>query len=66
MRSRWNDKQAPRDPLEQLVYSSRLIGQEPTLVLWGGGNTSLKGTARDFRGGCGEITTDCPFTLALW
>jgi len=50
MRSRWNDAQAPGDPVESLVYSSRLIGQESSLVLWGGGNTSLKGTASDFRG----------------
>jgi rhamnulose-1-phosphate aldolase/alcohol dehydrogenase len=50
VRSRWNDAQAPQDPVESLVYSSRLIGQETSLVLWGGGNTSLKGTARDFRG----------------
>src|SRR5438874_5834871 len=50
MRSRWNDAQAPADPLESLVYSSRLIGQESSLVLWGGGNTSLKGSATDFRG----------------
>jgi rhamnulose-1-phosphate aldolase/alcohol dehydrogenase len=50
LRSRWEDAQAPDDPVEQLVYSSRLIGEEPSLVLWGGGNTSLKGTATDHRG----------------
>jgi len=50
MRSRWDDSEAPSDPVEQLVYSSRLIGREPSLVLWGGGNTSLKGTATDHRG----------------
>jgi rhamnose utilization protein RhaD (predicted bifunctional aldolase and dehydrogenase) len=50
MQSRWDDSEAPSDPLEQLVYSSRLIGREPSLVLWGGGNTSLKGTAADHRG----------------
>jgi rhamnulose-1-phosphate aldolase/alcohol dehydrogenase len=50
MISRWDEAQAPTGPVEQLVYSSRLIGREPSLVLWGGGNTSLKGTATDHRG----------------
>lgn len=50
IRSRWNESEAPADPLDQLVYSSRLVGREPSLVLWGGGNTSLKGTATDHRG----------------
>jgi rhamnulose-1-phosphate aldolase/alcohol dehydrogenase len=50
LRSCWDESQAPDDPVDQLVYSSRLIGQEPSLVLWGGGNTSLKGTATDHRG----------------
>ena len=32
------------------VYSSRLLGREPSLVLHGGGNTSVKVTERDFFG----------------
>lgn len=32
------------------VYSSRLIGQDPDLVMHGGGNTSLKSTAEDVFG----------------
>jgi rhamnose utilization protein RhaD (predicted bifunctional aldolase and dehydrogenase)/NAD(P)-dependent dehydrogenase (short-subunit alcohol dehydrogenase family) len=32
------------------VYSSRLIGRNPDLVMHGGGNTSLKSTARDLFG----------------
>jgi rhamnose utilization protein RhaD (predicted bifunctional aldolase and dehydrogenase) len=32
------------------VYSSRLIGQDPDLVMHGGGNTSLKATAPDMFG----------------
>jgi len=32
------------------VYSTRLIGRDPNLVLHGGGNTSLKGNARDLSG----------------
>ena len=38
------------DELDMLVYQSRLIGEEPSLVLWGGGNTSLKVARVDFRG----------------
>jgi rhamnose utilization protein RhaD (predicted bifunctional aldolase and dehydrogenase)/NAD(P)-dependent dehydrogenase (short-subunit alcohol dehydrogenase family) len=32
------------------VYSARLIGGEPKLVMHGGGNTSMKATARDLAG----------------
>jgi rhamnulose-1-phosphate aldolase/alcohol dehydrogenase len=51
MQNRWSDADA-RDlpPLDLLVYVSRLMGQDPALVLWGGGNTSLKRTEADFRG----------------
>lgn len=53
MKSLWNDAEANRlrkaagdDPAEQdlamRVYTSKLIGQEPDLVLHGGGNTSVK------------------------
>jgi len=51
MNSRWSDADATGlDGLDLLVYGSRLIGAEPSLVVWGGGNTSLKVTERDFRG----------------
>jgi rhamnulose-1-phosphate aldolase/alcohol dehydrogenase len=51
MRSRWNDAEAhDLSPLDLLVYASRLIGAEPSLVLWGGGNTSIKVRERDHRG----------------
>ncbi len=36
--------------LDRLVYASRLIGAETSLVVWGGGNTSIKGLERDHRG----------------
>src|SRR5439155_14223899 len=36
--------------LDMLVYQSRLIGSDPRLVMWGGGNTSLKVNELDFRG----------------
>jgi len=51
MRSRWNDAEALRfDALDLLVYASRLIGAETSLVVWGGGNTSIKTVERDHRG----------------
>ncbi len=50
MRSRWNEAEAPRDGLDLLVYASRLVGAESSLVVWGGGNTSIKVAERDHRG----------------
>jgi rhamnulose-1-phosphate aldolase/alcohol dehydrogenase len=54
MESRWSDREAaeyverlaPRwgEALALRVYTSRLIGRDPDLVMHGGGNTSLKGT----------------------
>src|SRR2546427_304275 len=51
MRSRWNDAEAsPLQGLDLLVYASRLVGAETSLVIWGGGNTSIKTRERDHRG----------------
>lgn len=50
MRSGWNARQVPADPLEALVYRSRLIGGEAGLGLFGGGNTSAKGELPDLFG----------------
>ena len=53
MQSRWNDAEAQTlgdAPLALRVYTSRLLGQEPSLVLHGGGNTSVKATVRDLFG----------------
>jgi rhamnose utilization protein RhaD (predicted bifunctional aldolase and dehydrogenase) len=50
MQNRWSDEAAARlgdDPLSQRVYSSRLLGSDPALVLHGGGNTSVKATGVD-------------------
>ncbi len=45
MESRWSDADAAALPaLDGLLYASRLVGQDPSLVLWGGGNTSVKHT----------------------
>ena len=59
MQGKWADTDAAdcvdryREAGEDLalrVYTSRLIGREPDLVLHGGGNTSVKSTTRDLFG----------------
>src|SRR5947207_9274762 len=60
MRSQWIDadaaeavrRWAPRwgEELALRVYTSRLLGREPALVLHGGGNTSAKGRGREITG----------------
>jgi len=51
MRSRWNEAEASQlQGLDLLVYASRLVGAESSLVIWGGGNTSIKTRERDHRG----------------
>ncbi|MDH4282517.1 MAG: class II aldolase/adducin family protein, partial [Myxococcales bacterium] len=59
MKSRWSDadakatiaayrdQQGVNEDLALRVYTSRLIGQDPSLVLHGGGNTSVKTTLVD-------------------
>jgi rhamnose utilization protein RhaD (predicted bifunctional aldolase and dehydrogenase)/NAD(P)-dependent dehydrogenase (short-subunit alcohol dehydrogenase family) len=44
MQSLWDDNEAAqcRDELDLRVYASRLLGRDKTLVLHGGGNTSVK------------------------
>ncbi len=44
MKSLWNDEEAAgfQGELGLRVYTSRLLGREPSLVLHGGGNTSVK------------------------
>ncbi|KRV51297.1 short-chain dehydrogenase [Wenjunlia vitaminophila] len=55
MRNRWNDAESGTSPLQECAYGSRLIGGEPTLVLHGGGNTSVKTTVRDVTGAETEV-----------
>ena len=53
MQNRWDSTDAAAlgdDALAQRVYSSRLLGAEPDLVLHGGGNTSVKDRRSDFFG----------------
>ena len=65
MQSRWSDSEAQsyvdryrgrcNPDVALRVYSSRLIGQEPTLVLHGGGNTSVKTLVKDDLGRDTEV-----------
>ena len=53
MKSLWEHREAKacgHDLLKLRVYTSRLLGQEPSLVLHGGGNTSVKVLVKDFFG----------------
>ena len=53
MHSLWSDNDAASFSASDLalrVYSSRLLGRDPALVLHGGGNTSVKSTVPDFFG----------------
>jgi rhamnose utilization protein RhaD (predicted bifunctional aldolase and dehydrogenase)/NAD(P)-dependent dehydrogenase (short-subunit alcohol dehydrogenase family) len=58
MKSLWNDADAQafaHDPLGLRVYSSRLLGQVPQLVLHGGGNTSVKTSVTNLFGESIEV-----------
>ena len=55
MKSQWNDADAPSDPLALRAYTSQLLGREPSLVLHGGGNTSVKLEVPDFFGDPTEV-----------
>jgi rhamnose utilization protein RhaD (predicted bifunctional aldolase and dehydrogenase)/NAD(P)-dependent dehydrogenase (short-subunit alcohol dehydrogenase family) len=61
MKSAWNEREAKTaverygeagigEDLALRVYTTRLLGREPKLVLHGGGNTSVKTTQRDLMG----------------
>jgi len=50
-RPSWSEAEVRgRSPLEQLVYRSRLLGQDPAIVNWKGGNTSAKAEEVDHTG----------------
>ena len=66
MKSRWNEADAAAavarygaqgvgEDLALRTYSARLLGGDPTLVLHGGGNTSVKTTAHDLFGQAIEV-----------
>ena len=52
MQSLWNDNEAKefKSDLGQRVYTSRLLGRDPSLVLHGGGNTSVKTKEKNLLG----------------
>ncbi|MBI5436028.1 MAG: bifunctional aldolase/short-chain dehydrogenase [Nitrosomonadales bacterium] len=52
MHSLWNNDEAANcnSELERRVYTSRLLGQDKSLVLHGGGNTSVKITEKNILG----------------
>src|SRR3989449_6485209 len=51
MHNLWRDEEARGlSGIDLLVYRSRLIGSDTGLVVWGGGNTSIKHQESDFRG----------------
>lgn len=53
MENRWSDSEVKNilnDDLALRVYTSRLLGQEESLVLHGGGNTSVKSITQNFFG----------------
>lgn len=51
MKSLWSDRDAKGlEGLAALVHTSRLIGASPNLVLWGGGNSSVKVDGKDHTG----------------
>src|SRR5215217_7024655 len=58
MLSQWNEQDAAAlasDPLALRVYTSQLLGRDPSLVLHGGGNTSVKMRVTDFFGDPVEV-----------
>ncbi len=66
MESRWTDREAAEavaryakngvnDDLALRTYTTRLLGQDPRLVLHGGGNTSVKTRQRDTLGADVEV-----------
>ena len=51
MRNRWSDDDARGlEGADLVAYTSRLLGAEQSLVVWGGGNSSIKQTEIDYRG----------------
>ncbi len=57
MKSLWSDSEARKftTDLAKRVYTSRLLGANPELVLHGGGNTSVKSAEKDFFGDAVDV-----------
>ncbi len=51
MKNYWEDKKAHGlNELELLMYRSNILGEDPSVTNWAGGNTSAKIVEKDFRG----------------
>ncbi len=51
MKNLWREEEAANlDPIGQVIYQAGLIGAETNLVIWGGGNNSIKTEEVDFKG----------------
>jgi len=51
MKNLWSDKESRKlSGVDLLAYTSRLIGANPELVVWGGGNSSVKCLEADHKG----------------
>lgn len=52
VQSLWDQNKASKlhAGLDELVYRSNLLGTDRAVANWGGGNTSMKTTVKDFRG----------------
>lgn len=51
MKSLWSDKEARKlSGVDLVVYTSRIIGADTKLVVWGGGNSSIKVNEADHTG----------------
>ena len=58
MQNLWSDTESAsfsESDLAQRVYTSRLLGRDASLVMHGGGNTSVKSTVKDFFGDSVEV-----------
>lgn len=57
MQNRWNDEEAAtcQQAIEECVYGSHLLGADTSLVLHGGGNTSVKVVEQDLYGDDVEV-----------
>ncbi len=51
MKNLWNEKKAKGlNELDLLIYRSNILGEDPSVTNWAGGNTSAKILEKDFRG----------------
>lgn len=56
VKNRWEDKNSnSATGLDELVYRSNIIGQDRSVANWGGGNTSIKTTVKNFKGDDVEV-----------